>query len=104
MRTAKVQFNLVDAYEIWRITIPDDAPEDEKELKAWLEDSENVFEWEHYDLWDGGHDDSRLYKVIEVDPQPLPKMPEWWEKVYQDLVKNNSELVEKFKEEYEGKD
>ena len=101
MRTAKVYYQLVDAYEIWKVTIPDDAPEDEDELEKWLLDTNNTFKWEDCDLWDSGHYDREIYEVSEVDPKPLPEMPEWWEKVYQDLVKNNIELVNKFKEEYE---
>jgi hypothetical protein len=101
MRTARVYYDLTDAYEIWTVTIPDDAPEDEEELKKWLEDSDNQFKWEKYDIWDSGFYDQELIEVSKVDPKPLPKMPDWWEKVYQDLYKNNMDLINKFKEEYE---
>jgi hypothetical protein len=101
MRTAKVYYQLTDAYEIWNVTIPDDAPEDEEELEKWLQEYGNMHKWEDCDIWDSGYYDREIYEVSEVDPKPLPEMPEWWEKVYQDLVKNNIELVNKFKEEYE---
>jgi len=101
MRTAKVHYSLISAYEIWTVRIPDDAPEDEDELKEWLEDHSNLYDWEDCDIWDSGWYDREIEEVSDIEPQPLPEMPEWWEKVYQDLVKNNVELVNKFKEQYE---
>lgn len=104
MRTARVYYQLFDAYEVWKVTILDDAPEDEDELEKWLKDYDNQGKWEECYIWDSGYYDREFYEVSDVDPQPPPETPEWWEKVYQDLLKNdNDELLSKLKEEY-GKD
>lgn len=98
MRFATITQSLTDAYQIWRISIPDDAPEDENELQKWLED--NPSSWDYYDMYDANHYGSEIDCVEDIDPKPIPDTPRWWKKVYQELYKRDPDLLEKFVAKY----
>lgn len=98
MRKATITQDLTNAYQVWRITIPDDAPEDEDELQQWLED--NPLKWDYYDMYDADYDSSEIIEVDDVDPKPIPDTPRCWSKVYQALYKRDPDLLEKFVEKY----
>jgi len=98
MRKATITQDLTNAYQVWIITIPDDAPEDPDELQEWLED--NPMMWDYYDMYDQDFDMSEITSVDEVDPKPIPDTPRWWKKVYQELYKRDPDLLEKFVEKY----
>lgn len=98
MRKATITQDLTNAYQVWRITIPDDAPEDPDELQQWLED--NPMMWDYYDMYEQEYDMSEIHSVDDVDPKPIPDTPRWWKKVYQELYKRDPDLLEKFVEKY----
>lgn len=98
MRKATITQDLTNAYQVWTITIPDDAPEDPDELQQWLED--NPMMWDYYDMYDQYYDISEITSVDEVDPKPIPDTPRWWKKVYQELYKRDPDLLAKFVEKY----
>ena len=98
MRKATITQELTNAYQVWKITIPDDAPEDPDELQQWLED--NPMMWDYYDMYDQDYDMSEITSVDEVDPKPIPDTPRWWKKVYQELYKRDPDLLAKFVEKY----
>lgn len=98
MRKATITQDLTNAWQVWTITIPDHAPEDEDELEQWLKD--NPLEWDYYDMYESDYDSSEIVSVDEVDPKPIPDTPRWWKKVYQELYKRDPDLLEKFVEKY----
>lgn len=98
MRKATITQDLINAYQVWTITIPDDAPEDPDELQQWLED--NPMMWDYCDMHDQDYEVSEEISVDEVDPKPIPDTPRWWKKVYQELYKRDPDLLEKFVEKY----
>lgn len=101
MRKATVIRNLVDAWDMWEVEIPDDAPEDPQELLEMMDDIQikflNQLEYDHYD--------ADISEFLDIDPKPEPKIPptpEWWGHVYGDLYKTNLDLLEKLAIKYEA--
>ena len=102
MRKATITQDLTNAYQVWTITIPDDAPEDPEELQQWLEDSPMM--WDYYDMLDQDDEGSEISYVDKVDPKPIPDTPRWWKRVYQDLYKRNPDLLNQLVEKYKKDD
>jgi|688.fasta_scaffold1356599_2 hypothetical protein len=105
MRKATVIRNLEAAWDMWEVEIPDDAPEDPKELLTMMHNDDIEINFLHQLECD--HYDADICEFIDIDPKPelepeIPATPEWWQRVYGDLYKTNLDLLEKLAIKYEA--
>jgi hypothetical protein len=85
---------------MWEVEIPDDAPEDPKELLTMMYNDDIEINFLHQLECD--HYDADISEFFDIDPKPVPATPEWWQQVYGDLYKTNLDLLEKLAIKYEA--